>query len=58
VIEPNERPAAAVLSGGVTEEDWAMMLLSEAERDRLLVFLTAELARARRRRGLRLNVGT
>jgi urease subunit gamma/beta len=32
-----------------------MMLLSEAERDRLLVFLTAELARARRRRGLRLN---
>ena len=34
-----------------------MMLLSEAERDRLLVFLTAELARARRRRGLRLNVG-
>ena len=29
-----------------------MMLLSEAERDRLLVFLTAELARARRRRGL------
>ena len=32
------------------------MLLSEAERDRLLVFLTAELARARRRRGLRLNV--
>ena len=47
-----------VESGGVTEEDWAMMLLSEAERDRLLVFLTAELARARRRRGLRLNVGT
>src|SRR5262249_59653083 len=33
-----------------------MMLLSEAERDRLLVFLTAELARARRRRGLRLNI--
>ena len=33
-----------------------MMLLSEAERDRLLVFMTAELARARRRRGLRLNV--
>ena len=33
-----------------------MMLLSEAERDRLLVFLTAELARARRRRGLQLNV--
>jgi urease subunit gamma/beta len=33
-----------------------MMLLSEAERDRLLVFTTAELARARRRRGLRLNV--
>ena len=33
-----------------------MMLLSEAERDRLLVFLAAELARARRRRGLRLNV--
>jgi urease subunit gamma/beta len=33
-----------------------MMLLSEAERDRLLVFLTAELARARRRRGLLLNV--
>ena len=33
-----------------------MMLLSEAERDRLLVFLTAELARARRRRSLRLNV--
>src|SRR4029453_3169110 len=33
-----------------------MMLLSEAERDRLLVFLTADLARARRRRGLRLNV--
>jgi len=33
-----------------------MMLLSETERDRLLVFLTAELARARRRRGLRLNV--
>ena len=33
-----------------------MMLLSEAERDRLLVFATAELARARRRRGLRLNV--
>jgi urease gamma subunit len=33
-----------------------MLLLSEAERDRLLVFLTAELARARRRRGLRLNV--
>src|SRR5437762_697923 len=33
-----------------------MMLLSEAERDRLLVFLTAELARARRRRGLRLRV--
>jgi urease subunit gamma/beta len=33
-----------------------MMLLSEAERDRLLVFATAELARARRRRGLRLNI--
>ena len=33
-----------------------MMLLSEAERDRLLVFATAELARARQRRGLRLNV--
>jgi urease subunit gamma/beta len=33
-----------------------MMLLSEAERDRLLVFMTAELARARWRRGLRLNV--
>ena len=33
-----------------------MLLLSEAGRDRLLVFLTAELARARRRRGLRLNV--
>src|SRR5262249_1871980 len=32
------------------------MLLSETERDRLLVFLTAELARARRRRGLRLNI--
>jgi urease subunit gamma/beta len=33
-----------------------MMLLAETERDRLLVFLTAELARARRRRGLRLNI--
>src|ERR1700747_1315628 len=33
-----------------------MMLLSEAERDRLLVFLTAELARARRVGALRLNV--
>ena len=32
------------------------MLLSEAERDRLLVFMTAELARARWRRGLRLNI--
>jgi urease gamma subunit len=32
-----------------------MMLLSEAERDRLLVFLAAELAQARRRRGLRLT---
>lgn len=32
------------------------MPLSPAERDRLLVFVTAELARARRRRGLRLNV--
>ena len=32
------------------------MLLSPAERDRLLVFVTAELARSRRRRGLRLNV--
>jgi len=30
--------------------------LSPAERDRLLVFVTAELARSRRRRGLRLNV--
>ena len=30
--------------------------LNEAERDRLLVYLTAELARARRGRGLRLNV--
>jgi urease subunit gamma/beta len=30
--------------------------LSPAERDRLLVFATAELARSRRRRGLRLNV--
>jgi urease subunit gamma/beta len=33
-----------------------MLLLSETERDRLLVFLTAELARARKHRGLRLNV--
>src|SRR6476646_7576462 len=33
-----------------------MMLLSEAERDRLLVYLTAELARARRARGLLLTV--
>ena len=33
-----------------------MMLLSETERDRLLVFMTAELARARWRRGLQLNV--
>ena len=32
------------------------MALSPAERDRLLVFVTAELARSRRRRGLRLNV--
>jgi urease subunit gamma/beta len=32
------------------------MNLSPAERDRLLLFTTAELARARRRRGLRLNV--
>lgn len=31
------------------------MLLTPAERDRLLVFLAAELARARRGRGLRLN---
>lgn len=31
------------------------MLLTPAERDRLLVFLAAELARARRARGLRLN---
>jgi urease beta subunit len=30
--------------------------LNEAERDRLLVYLTAELARARRGRGLLLNV--
>jgi urease subunit gamma/beta len=30
--------------------------LNEAERDRLLVYLTAELARTRRGRGLRLNV--
>jgi urease subunit gamma/beta len=30
--------------------------LNEAERDRLLIYLTAELARARRGRGLRLNV--
>jgi urease subunit gamma/beta len=30
--------------------------LNEAERDRLLIYLTAELARARRNRGLRLNV--
>jgi urease subunit gamma/beta len=30
--------------------------LNEAERDRLLIYLTAELARTRRRRGLRLNV--
>jgi urease subunit gamma/beta len=30
--------------------------LNEAERDRLLTYLTAELARARRGRGLRLNV--
>jgi urease subunit gamma/beta len=33
-----------------------MNSLSPAERDRLLLFTTAELARARRRRGLRLNV--
>ena len=32
------------------------MLLSEAERDRKLVFMAAELARARWRRGLRLNI--
>ncbi|HTY72962.1 MAG TPA: urease subunit gamma [Actinomycetes bacterium] len=32
------------------------MLLTPAERDRLLVFTAAELARARRARGLRLNV--
>ena len=32
------------------------MALSPAERDRLLVFVTAELARSRRRRGLKLNV--
>ncbi|HEY6294165.1 MAG TPA: urease subunit gamma [Streptosporangiaceae bacterium] len=32
------------------------MLLSPSERDRLLLFTAAELARARRRRGLRLNV--
>ncbi len=32
------------------------MKLNEAERDRLLIYLTAELARTRRRRGLRLNV--
>ena len=32
------------------------MKLNEAERDRLLIYLTAELARARRGRGLRLNV--
>lgn len=32
------------------------MKLNEAERDRLLVYLTAELARARRGRGLLLNV--
>jgi urease subunit gamma/beta len=32
------------------------MNLSPAEQDRLLLFTTAELARARRRRGLRLNV--
>ena len=33
-----------------------MMLLSEAERDRLLVFMTAELARAEVAPGPRLNV--
>ena len=32
------------------------MKLTENERDRLLIYLTAELARARRRRGLLLNV--
>ena len=32
------------------------MLLTPAERDRLLIFTAAELARARRARGLRLNV--
>ena len=32
------------------------MRLSPSERDRLLIFTTAELARARRARGLRLNV--
>jgi urease subunit gamma/beta len=32
------------------------VLLSPSERDRLLLFTAAELARARRRRGLRLNV--
>ena len=32
------------------------MKLNEAERDRLLLYLTAELSRARRGRGLRLNV--
>ena len=32
------------------------MKLNEAERDRLLIYLTAELARARRARGLLLNV--
>lgn len=32
------------------------MKLNETERDRLLIYLTAELARARRGRGLRLNV--
>jgi urease subunit gamma/beta len=32
------------------------MLLSPSERDRVLLFCTAELARARRRRGLRMNI--
>ena len=32
------------------------MLLTPSERDRLLLFTAAELARARRARGLRLNV--
>jgi urease subunit gamma/beta len=40
----------------VTRARLAPVLLTPAERDRLLLFTAAELARARRARGLRLNV--